>query len=291
MLTSPDGESWALLMNTVFPAPPALPPGGQMDSRDNYFLNLEGELRLYSYAGPPFLPAEDRYMIPHYSTVQVTRDGEKWTEPRAILDDGILWKPIFWRGKFWCAGYRRDATAGYVVELYRSKDGFEWTRGEFIAGGTETFLLPTDDHTLRAFVRTENKPYHMEIWESSLPCKTWLKIAVIPRIIQAPHVEKINAEYYLFGRETYAYGESRCPLQSGCAARRTKMWRLNRTEVEELVEFPSYGDTSYTGTVLRPDGLLLVSYYSQHEREVGVPAAERGGNDKPSDVFVAGIEI
>ena len=73
--------------------------------------------------------------------------------------------------------------------------------------------------------------------------------------------------------------------------RRTKIWELHDTEVREVLELPSLGDTSYVGTVVRPDALLLVSYYSQHERELGVPAAERGGNDKPADVFVAGIEI
>jgi hypothetical protein len=261
-----------------------------MDARDNYFLNLGDKLLLYSYVHGPFLPAEDRFMIPSYSTMQVTRDGETWTEPRAVMEGVILWKPIFWRNTFWCAGYRRDKQAGYVVELYRSEDGFEWTRGEFIAGGTETFLLPMGDDTLHAFVRTQAPPYHMEIIESRAPFADWREKAVIPRIIQAPHVEKINGEYYLFGRETYAYGEIKCPLKPGCAVRRTKMWRLNGMEAEEVIEFPSYGDTSYVGAVLRPDGLLLVSYYSQHEQEVGVPAAERGGNDKPADVFVAGIE-
>ncbi|MFA7159629.1 MAG: sialidase family protein [Kiritimatiellia bacterium] len=197
MMTSPDGESWTLLKNTVFPAPPALPPGEQMDSRDNYFLNLENELRLYSFASPPFLPAEDRYMLPHYSTVQVTRDGDTWTAPRAVMEGVILWKPIFWREKFWCAGYRRDKEAGYVVELYRSEDGFEWTRGELISGGTETFLLPMGDDTLRAFVRAEKPPYYMKIMESRAPFEDWREKAIIPRIIQAPHVEKVNVESLL----------------------------------------------------------------------------------------------
>jgi hypothetical protein len=157
-----------------------------------------------------------------------------------------------------------------------------------VAGGTECLLLPVGEDTLRAFVRTEAMPHHMELWDSRAPFASWERSAVIPRIIQAPHVEVVAGEHYLLGRETLAYGKMPGPRKPGLC--RTKIWRLRGTEVEEVLELPSLGDTSYVGTAVRPDGLLLVSYYSQHEREVDGPVEARGGNDKPADVFVAGIE-
>jgi hypothetical protein len=289
LMSSRDGEHWEKRHEKAFPAPHPLPPGTPMDYRDSYLLPLDGELRLYSFALAPLLPS-DEWMFPPHSNVQITRDGETWTEPRMVSKEAILWKPIFWQDRFWCAGYRRVPATGSVVELYQSEDGLAWSRTAAIAEGNETFLVPLGGDCLRAFIRTKKMPYHMEIWESPAPYVTWRKAGAIPLIIQAPHALFLNGELYLFGRETPAYGEMRCPLESGCVLRRTKMWRVSGTAAEEVIEFPSFGDTSYVGTALRPDGLLLVSYYSQHERELGVPAAKRGGNHKPADVFVAGIQ-
>lgn len=289
LMSSRDGETWRTRHVKSFPAPESLPQATPIDYRDSYLLPLEGELRIYSFALAPLLPT-DEWMFPPHSNVQITRDGETWTEPQMVSKEAILWKPIFWQGAFWCGGYRRKPSVGHVIELYQSDDGLSWRRHADMAEGSESCLVPVSGGYLRAFVRTEKKPYHMEIWESRAPYTAWVKAGVIPRIIQAPHAMSLDGDLYLFGRETPAYGEIRCPLKPGCALRRTKMWRVRGTEIEEVVEFPSFGDTSYVGTAVRPDGLLLASYYSQHELEVGVPAAQRGGNDKPADVFVAGIQ-
>ena len=64
---------------------------------------------------------------------------------------------------------------------------------------------------------------------------------------------------------------------------------MRGTEAEEVLELPSRGDTSYVGTALRPDGLLLVSYYGQHEAPDPDPVHD-DPNNKPADVFVAGIQ-
>jgi hypothetical protein len=291
LMISTDGEHWAFHRETAFPAPPSVPPGTPIDARDCYFLNLGHELRLHSFALSPFLPAEDRFMIPSYSTLQLTRDGDTWTEPRAIQSGVILWKPIYWRERFWCAGYRRVPEVGCsMVELYESGDGLAWTRRSTVAKGNECALLPRDDDALWAFVRTGEKPSHMQIWESRGSFSEWRQIGVIPKIIQAPHVEMLDGAPHLFGREVPCSGEPAGGPKLSSALRRTKVWRMRGTVAEEVLELPSGGDTSYVGTVVRPDGLLMMSYYSQHEAVDPDPAHDEP-NNKPADIFVAGIEI
>lgn len=284
LMSSSDGEEWTVERETAFPPPPEVPPDTPIDARDNYFLEAREELMLYSFAHAPLLPDESARLIPSYSTVQRSRDGRAWSPPQRIASGVILWKPIFWRDQFWCAGYGR-ALGG--VWLYRSVDGQEWERGGKIADGNETFLLPLGEDRLRAFVRTQVDPLHLEIWDSRSPFESWERVAVVPKIIQAPHVAHAWGRTYLFGREVAEarhLGEARQPYQS-----RTKVWVLNGTDAREVLELPSLGDTSYVGTALRPDGVLLVSYYSQHERELDAPLETRGGNNKPNDVFVAGL--
>ena len=287
LMTSPNGESWSLHRKTSFPTPSALPAHTPIDARDNYFLNLGDELRLHSFAHAPFLPEEDRYMAPSNSTVQITADGDTWTEPRSVMEGAILWKPIFWRDRFWCAGYRRSPETGLVVELYDSADGFAWTRQSTVAKGNECALIPRGDDNLWAFVRTGEAPAHMQIWESRRPFSQWRQIAVIPKIIQAPHLQVLGDDLYLFGREVPAAVNGQTPSS---ALRRTKIWRMRGAEAEQVLALPSRGDTSYVGTAIRPDGLLLLSYYSQHEAADPDPEHD-DPNSKPNDVFVAGIKL
>ncbi len=288
LMTSPDGESWSLHRETKFPTPAALPPNTPIDARDNYFLNTGEELRLHSFALSPFLPAEDRYMMPAYSTVQVTQDGDTWSAPRSVMEGAILWKPIFWHNRFWCAGYRRTPEGGSTVELYDSTDGLVWTRQSTVAKGNECAMIPRGEDSLWAFVRTGDEPRHMQIWESRLPFSEWRQIGVIPKVIQAPHLTMIGDDLYLFGREVPTAGAD--GVKPSSAFRRTKIWRMKGTTAEQVLELPSCGDTSYVGTALRPDGLLLVSYYSQHEILDPDPTSD-DCNNKPNDVFVAGIEL
>lgn len=278
LMTSRDGEQWAVRHSLAFSAEAGPAPGTTIDYRDSYFLRLEDELRLYSFSTPVLADGERQPFLSRLN-LQVTRDGETWSEPRVVHLGSVLWKPIFWRNEFWCAGYKRFPERGYGVELFRSPDGEAWTRQGDLAPGNECCLAPVSDDRLRAFVRTDHE---LEIWESHFPGTAWQKVATAPAIIQSPHVETVRGGLYLFGRHR---PEGGTPSQ-----RRTKIWRVRGTAVSEVLELPSLGDTAYAGTAVRPDGLLVMSYYSQHERELDVPEAQRGGNDKPADVFVAGIE-
>ena len=286
LMTSPDGVAWKRQAETSFPTPSDLPQGTPMDLRDNYFLNLGSELRLYSFNVSPLV--DDEYMRAPGTTVQVTKDGVEWTAPREIFSGAILWKPIFWNGSFWCAGYRRVPVEGYVVELYKSADGFVWERGSRIAVGNETFLSPQSGNVLRAYVRNQNAPRYLEIWEAASPFSSWSNVGHVPKIIEAPHIIEAAGRTFLFGREVPGLdpaGTAQKPFLS-----RSKVWEVDGCRVSEVLELPSLGDTSYFGTIVCPDGSILASYYSQHERETNAPLEMRGGNDKPADVFIARLE-
>ncbi len=288
-MTSANGEDWTVQGQTVFPPPPGLPSETSMDSRDNYFLRAGDTLYLYSFVAGPYDPVSETFLCPVASTVQISRDGTTWTAPQRMVEGAVLWKPIFWHGQFWCAGYRRDTKVGRAIELYQSNDGIAWQRGAVIAPGNECALLPLPDGTLRAIVRTNSIAEMTELWDSSSPFTEWRRVAVLPWTIQAPHVATVDGRTLLLGRDVPAAaadGKTKAPCHY-----RTKIWQLDGTEARPLLELPSLGDTAYTGTAVRPDGTLLVSYYSQHERELDAPLETRGGNDKPNDVFVAGIEV
>ncbi len=283
--SSGDGLHWETVhKKTFFRGGDSKSPA---DYRDSYFLNLGDELRLHSFS-TPFDADGERQPRESQSSVQITRDGISWTEPRAIAHGRVLWKPIFWEGQFWCAGYRRLPHPGPVVtELYRSPDGLAWNSVARITEGNETALLPVHNR-LRAFVRTNNAPRHLEIWESNETFTAWAKIGAIPKIIQAPHLEMLDGAWHLFGREVPPH-EPGLPKPHS-SLRRTKVWRLDGTSAIEVLELPSGGDTSYVGTAACTDGSFLMSYYSQHEIADPRPS-EDDPNSKPADLFVASVAL
>jgi len=285
-LTSSDGENWAFSATTSFPSPLDLPAGTTMDFRDNSFLKCGDELRIYSFVHAPLV--DDNYLRPTASTLQVLRVGQEWSDPKEILSGAILWKPIFWQGGFWCAGYRQLPGQGCVVELYRSEDGWDWSRGAVIAAGNETCLVPMPGDILRAYIRTQGARHYLEIWESAFPYESWTKNAVIQKIIQAPHCQEVGGRLFLFAREVAGADAVGRPIQS--SATRSKVWEAIGTDLHEVLELPSLGDCAYFGTALAPDGNILASYYSQHQREADAAPETRGGNDKPADVFVARLK-
>jgi hypothetical protein len=284
LLGSNDGEDWELLQNRAFFEHGNT--GDQMDYRDSYFLNLGHELRLYSFS-TPFDAQGELDPRKSKSIVQITRDGPTWDEPIVVCEGAVLWKPIFHDSQFWCAGYRRLPHPGpLVTELYHSPDGITWKLHAPITEGNEAALLPTP-LGLRCFVRTNKAPHHMEIWESQGDFTVWEKVATLPKSIQAPQLLLIDGKCYLFGREIYSSIET--PVQSS-ALRRTKAWKIEGDQAVEVLELPSKGDTSYVGTAMRPDGSLLLSYYSQHEIIDPNPAVD-DPNSKPTDVFIACVSL
>lgn len=197
----------------------------------------------------------------------------------------MLWKPIKFRNRYLVAGWSWDAAGNARVELFQSKNGLNWVKKGKIAGGSETFLQPIATDKLKAFVRTEKPPYHLWFYESVFPFRAWHKTGEIPGIIQAPHIVEIRGAVYLIGRERPDYLQTADRNKPSFARHRTKIWRVKKDDLVEVLELPSKGDNSYAGTAVRPDGSILISYYSQHETGKG----DTFDKEMPADIFVACI--
>lgn len=285
MLTSEDGRQWKEVYAKSFADELKSPYG--IDYRDSYFLNLGDELRLYSFS-TPFDAKGERQPRESFSTVQITKDGLNWTAPQVIHRGGVLWKPIYWKKQFWCAGYYRKPHPGpLVVALYQSEDGVDWKFCGEITEGNETALYATKDG-LRAFVRTNEAPHQLEIWDEKPGQNGWEKVAVVPKSIQCPHLQELQGSLYLFGREIPQTTEAEFKPPS--SLRRTRGWKVDGTTLTQVLELPSGGDTAYVGIAEKPDGSFLVSYYSQHEITDPNPEVD-DPNSKPTDLFVAGVSL
>ena len=82
----------------------------------------------------------------------------------------------------------------------------------------------------------------------------------------------INGKLYVCGRSFH-----RTPIRRAEIFRQTVLFRFDGDRfVEELV-FPSGGDTGYCGMLMRPDGKLLVSYYT--------------GTRERADIMVALVDV
>ena len=66
----------------------------------------------------------------------------------------------------------------------------------------------------------------------------------------------------------------------------TSVWAIRGDKAEHLVTVPSGGDCSYAGLAVGPGGEVLMSYYSQHEREPLPPRPPT-----PADIFLARLEV
>ncbi len=256
--------------------------GLSFDLRDSYFISEPERLLYYGFA----TPVKDGRRLPPDTILMVTSDGRTWTNPSVILTGAVLWHPVYAYGRYYSAGYYHDGEK-YRCELFCSPDGINWEKIASIAEGSETAVWPAADGSLAAFLRTEEPPYHLEIYRSKAPFTDWIKTQTIPKIIQCPHIFTVNEQIFLAGRERPDYNKTANPKNPSFASHRTKVWEIDDAKLTEVIELPSRGDNAYTGTVVKPEGSVLMSYYSQHESAFGAKWHEK----MPADIFVAHLNM
>jgi len=281
ILQSDDGQTWREQHRIHFPPET---PGTTFDYRDSHFLTEPDRLSLYSFATVVRPDTHERFAS--YTFRQWTRDGKHWSAPEAVCREATLWRALRTKDAFWSAGYRAQSPGHhYRVDLYRSEDGIAWeTAAPIAAEGSETALHQVSADELLAVVRSEAAPYHLAFFRSHKPYQVWRQTAVIPKIIQSPHVIAWQGGLWLLGRERPDYRDTANSQAPSFGKHRTKIWRITGDAIEEALELPSKGDTAYTGTVVCPDGSLLISYYSQHARGGDSWQPEIG-----ADIYVARV--
>ncbi len=265
------------------------------DDRDPHMVATED--RLFVYAGnvtrPDPVQHGDEGPRLIRSVCSFSEDGTAWTEPRQVYRDG------YW---LWGVGRGNDRLYGLAygnepaewdrkpteLHLLQSTDGLEWERVSVVTtNGSEATFRITDAGAMRVAIRggDENR-FTMAFAEP--PYTDW-QLQDLGESIPAPRLVVAGGREYVIGRQHLrepdgpdglgGRGEAGWPDGSDgpgdandpgrIVERRTSIWRVEEDGVVHVLNLPSGGDTSYVGAVQHEDGVLLLSYYSQHEVETG----------------------
>ena len=267
VITSPNGKDWKSLALVTHP---------KDDLRDaKIAVTPDGQLMLNGAGMQADKPV--RY---HSMSWFSTDDGKTWDTGRRIGDPGFwLWRAHWHRNKVYSMGYatNRDRSQR-MLRLYQSTDGKTFRPliekvnvpngvGEdrilFLKNKTVSGQAATKngDVTALCLLRREsgNKMALLGSAQSPFTDWTWKELnhrVGGPNMLQLPDGRILAA--------TRLYEPQRTSLS----------WLdPQRGTLEECLQLPSGGDTSYPGMVLH-DGLLWVSYYSSHEKKTSIYLAK-----------------
>lgn len=226
------------------------------------------------------------------SHVCLSRNGTAWSAPRQVYGINYwLWR-IFASADegYFCAAYhfpqRRDRLMR-SVHLLRSDDLLDWHAvGMMREGGGcgEPVLFQPAPGELRCVARSLEPDNHSWLGRSQAPYTRW-EWQDLGVMIHAPVVLDTKGGYIVAGRsQPRDLPAGICPPDSGA---HTTVWRLaDNGAIEHLLTLPSQGDCSYCGLAHGARGEVLMSYYSQHEREIAA-----GEAPTPADVYLARFSV
>jgi hypothetical protein len=224
------------------------------------------------------------------SHVALSRDGQCWSTPRQVYGVNYwLWRVLPLNGQYYCAAYHfplRSDRQRRTVQLLRSDNLLDWALVcEMRSGGGcgEPVLYQPEPGVLHCIVRSLDPDNHSWLGRSEEPYRdwTWTDLGVM---IHAPVVLSVNGRWIVAGRSQVCdLPEGACEPATGHHA---SVWEICGDQARHLLTVPSAGDCSYCGLVLAPDGDVIMSYYSQHER-LPLPALP----PTPADIFLARIRL
>lgn len=194
----------------------------------------------------------------HQSIVFYSDDAKAWTKPHDVGPKGIwLWGVQVRDGIGYSIGYGTGKVVGRSAQLFATRDNgqtFEPVGSQFDIPAkfpNESAITFDADGTMRVLLRCE--PERALIGTGKPP---YDKLAWTPASarVGGPELLRLPDGRLLGGGRLYDK-----------PVRTSLFWVDEKTgALDEALTFPSAGDTSYPGFVLR-DGILYVSYYSQHQ--------------------------
>lgn len=235
------------------------------DIRDPKLAEIGGRLFLYA------LPNRGRAALPYTTVYSVSDDGVTWPPFTPIEQPGWL----FWRPK------TRDGITWYVTaywhghgrsRLFSSWDGIHWSVVSDIHEGdandeTDFEFLP--DGRMLVAARLEGRadsplgsPDACTLLAVSLPPHhVWTKKRSSVTRLDGPAL--FSYQGHLFAVARFQPGPRGPLTQLGgvLSRKRTSLFLVEPERLVHLTDFPSAGDTSYAGVVVR-DGKLHASYYT-----------------------------
>ena len=225
------------------------------------------------------------------TNVAFSADGAEWSEPVQIYGVNYwLWRVLkLDAGGFLCAAYHFPVRADYQgrsVHLLRSADLVDWRLVCHLREGDgpgEPVLYSPEPGRLHCVIRALEPANHSWLGLSAAPYTSWVwhDLGVM---IHAPVVLGVGDRWLVAGRSQ----PQDLPAGAGTVAPpyHTTVWEIQGTRATHLLTVPSGGDCSYAGLALAPNGDVVMSYYSQHER---LPVPTRG--PVPADVYVARLAV
>ncbi len=255
VLVSPDGEDWESV---------ALLKEDGVDLRDPK-LSITADGRLMIVTGGSVYRGNKRVgMRPR---VAFSEDGKKWTEPKAIIDEGEwLWRVTWHEGVAYGVSYRptdRSTDEEWILTLWSSRDGSVYERiGTLDVPGWpgEVTLRFDRDGTMIALVRRERFGQHGWIGTSRAPYTAWTWKDIGHRL-GGPNFIILPDGRMFAGSRSYPEKAT------------TVLAAMTRNSYEPVLTLPSGGDCSYPGMVWH-DGVLWFMYYSSHEGKSSIYLAK-----------------
>lgn len=254
VLRSEDGLEWS---------PAAVVQREGLDLRDaDLSVTPDGRLMLVGGAAPR--PVDDE-RAPTGTVVSFSDDGLAWSEPEWLIEPGRwMWRAEWHQGTAYGVSYSAGDGRRFL-ELHTTRDGrvLEVLVSPLLDEGrpTEVALGFEPDGRCVALVRRDGEEDSAFLGLARPPYREWsfrdLRLHVGgPALLRLP-----DGRWIAGGRRKGASREEH----------RTVLYRLDveAGALEELLELPSGGDTSYPGLVWHGER-LWVSYYSSHEERTSI---------------------
>jgi len=247
ILQSDDGKRWrsvALLQNPI------------ADLRDGKLVVTPDQRLQLLGAGA----LHDRSIFAYQSYVWFSADGEHWSAAIAVGEPNVwLWRLTWQQDIAWAIGYQCGG-GPRLVRLYRSDDGVNfsvWVQNLNSQGyPNESALLFRPDGQAVCLLRRD--PDHGLLGTASPPYFDWQWQPLNCRI-GGPQCLLLPDGRILAAVRLYNHR-----IRTSLA-----LLDLDQASLEEILQLPSGGDTSYAGMVWHR-GRLAVSYYSSHQGRTAI---------------------
>lgn len=188
-----------------------------------------------------------------------TEDGDRWTPWTRYEGCGhyVLWRPIAYRGKHYCAGYLRPRPFG--VHWFESDDGHTWKDVRVVFESeeekpNECYLEILPDGTATMIMRCEGGfvPKHPYICRSAYPFESWEMEKLTDLTLTGPALWTVDGRVYISGRWHPLHEDMH--LEEDSVAHHA-IFRVKDGKTYLLCVLPSgpKPDHSYMGVARRPD--------------------------------------
>lgn len=200
---------------------------------------------------------------PCFAGCAFTDNGLEWSPwtRYAGTADYVLWRPEYFRGTHYCAGYRETAPGKRgEIAWFTGRDGLKWKKQHVIHEGSdrpnECNMEFAADGSVVMIARREHHSRKPLILRSKPPYKTWSKTQIdVP--LAGPALWRVGGEVYFSGRWFITPSATHVAI--------FKLEGDKPVMKAVLPSGPGY-DLSYMGVAKFPNNRrrVLLSYYSGH---------------------------